>query len=488
MSDDARGMTDVNVEREELSLIHDTAVRILAELGIRLDHAPMRARLAGQGCRVEGERVYIPAGLVASTLQHIPRSFTIHGRSPERHVTVGQAAGMCRINTGIMPNIIDLDSGQVRRSTLDDVRATTRLLDAMPNVDAVYVSLVDATELPPHLVTVSDLAATVAHTTKPLLGPGVTSRAEAEAVVAIARAVRGGDGAALSKHPLVVPFVCPVSPLFFPRDLVEALLVVAEAGLPLDVVSNPVMGLTAPYTIAGTVALGHAEVLAAAVLAHAVAPGLPILNQNTPSVADMRTLSSTTGGPETGLIRRTVTLLSHQVGIPACAHGHTSSAAHDLQAGTEKALNQLLIASARPAVLGGLGGMANVTLTSYESILLDNELYGALGRALAGVQIDADHLAFEAIAEIAQTGNAMASAHTVEHLRSGEVWQPGLADRRGIVQGGPPSETSVDRARAAVRRLLATHRVEPLPERVQREIDEIVAAYDRGQRADAAHG
>ena len=136
----------------------------------------------------------------------------------------------------------------------------------------------------------------------------------------------------------------------------DALIVVAQAGLPLEVIANPVMGVTAPYTIAGTVALGHAEVLAAAVMAHAVRPGLPILNGNTPSVADMRTLASTTGGPETGLIRRTVAELSHHLGLPSCVHGHTSSARVDYQAGDEKALNTLLIASARPSILGGLGG------------------------------------------------------------------------------------------------------------------------------------
>ncbi len=475
-------MNDPIVGRESLSVIHDSAVRILAELGIRTDHAGMRDRLAGRGCRVEGERVCIPAALVAATLESIPPTFAVCGRSIANCITLGGADRIYRTNTGIMPNIRDLDSGQVRRSTLADVQATTRLLDAMEHVDAVYVSLVDATELEPHMVTVSDLAAVVANTTKPLIGPGLTNRAEAEAVVAIARAVRGGDSAELRRYPICVPFICPVSPLTFPADVVEALLAVAEAGLPLDIVSNPVMGLTAPYTIAGTVVLGHAEVLAAAVMAHTVSPGLPILNQNTPSVADMRTLASTTGGPETGLIRRTVVQLSRHLGIPSCAHGHTSSASLDWQAAGEKALNQLLIASARPALLGGLGGLANVTLTSYESIVLDNELYGAIGRILEGVQVDDDHLACDVIAELAETGNAMGSAHTVRHLRSSEVWQPALAERRGLLQGHPRGQGIVQQARAAARELLTTHTVEPLPEPVQAEIDGILAEYDRSCR------
>ena len=164
----------------------------------------------------------------------------------------------------------------VRRATLADVAATTRVLDALPNVDIVYVSLLDATDQPPHLITLADFAATLANTTKPLIGPGVVNGAEAEAIVAMARALRGPE---LARYPPCVPFICPITPLRFPAALVDALTVVAQAGLPLEVITNPVMGVTAPYTIAGAVALGHAEVLAAAVMAHAVRPGLPILQR-----------------------------------------------------------------------------------------------------------------------------------------------------------------------------------------------------------------
>jgi trimethylamine--corrinoid protein Co-methyltransferase len=465
---------------EGLRSIHETAVRILAEIGIRSDHPEMRDRLAGKGCRVQGERVFIPPELVAATLQAVPASFSIYGRSPEDSITPGSEKTYC-INTGILANIYDLDSGQIRRSTLEDVKTTTRLLDAMDHVHAVYVSLVDATELKPHMVTVGDFAAVLANTTKPLVGPGLTNRAEAEAVIAMARAVRQGGAERLRSFPLCVPFVCPVSPLYFPRDIVDAVFVIAEAGLPLNALTNPVMGLTAPYTIAGCVALGHAEVLALMVIAHAVAPGLPILIHNTPSVADMRSLASTTGGPETGLIRRTVIELSHYLHIPACAHGHTSSAVLDFQAGEEKALNGLLIASARPAMLGGLGGLANVTVTSYEAILLDNERLGALLRILQGVQVDADHLAFEVMTELAQTGSALSHEHTLKYLYAAEVWKPRLAMRQGLVGGAPAPQTSLDRARAETRKLIETYQVEPLAEDVQAEIDEILDTYDRAR-------
>lgn len=466
---------------EKLQAIHETAGRILAEIGIVMDHPGMQERLAGQGCRVEQGRILIPPELIDRSLRSIPASFTIYGRSTADSLIIGLEQTHCT-NTGILPNIYDLESGQVRRTTLADVETTTRLLDRMNNVHAVYVSLVDATDVNPRLVTVSDFAATLAQTTKALIGPGLTSRAEAEAVVAMARALRHGDEGELKQFPLCVPFVCPVSPLHFPKGIVDALIVVAEAGLPLNALTNPVMGLTSPYTIAGSVALGHAEVLALAVMAQTVSPGLPLLNQNTPSVADMKSLASTTGGPETGLIRQTVVSLSRHLQIPVCVHGHTSSARLDFQAAEEKALNSLLLASARPSLLGGLGALANVTAAAYEAILLDNERLGAILRMLQGVQVDEDHLAFEVIAELVKSGTALSSDHTLKYLYSDEVWQSRLALRQGLVNGLPPAETSLDRARAEVKKLLATYRVEPLPAETQAELAEIIEAYASATR------
>jgi trimethylamine--corrinoid protein Co-methyltransferase len=227
--------------------------------------------------------------------------------------------------------------------------------------------------------------------------------------------------------------------------------------------------------------LGHAEVLALAVMAHAVTPGLPILCQNTPSVADMRTMASTTGGPETGLIRQIGTMVAQYLGIPACAHGHTSSARLDVQAADEKALNALMIASARPALLGGLGALANVTLTSYETMLLDDERNQAILRMLDGARVDDDHLAYDVLVELVESGTVMSHDHTLRYLHSDEVWQPDLAARSGLVGGAAPAESSVDRARARARELLRGHQVPSLPESVQDEIDAIMVAYGAGQ-------
>ena len=114
-----------------LEQIHQAALRILAEIGVEMDHVEMRERLAGLGCCVTGARVTIPPDLVAATLAAIPPGFQLYGRTPAIAARVDADGPMLCTNTGILPNIFDLDTGAVRRATLADVAATTRILDAL---------------------------------------------------------------------------------------------------------------------------------------------------------------------------------------------------------------------------------------------------------------------------------------------------------------------------------------------------------------------
>ncbi len=464
---------DALLATADLQQLHDHAVRLLDEIGFRTAHQRMRDLLAGKGCRLAGERIHVPPRLIEDVLNRAPRSFSLYGRSVEDEVVIGTER-ILGCNAGIFPRIYDIETGKIRASTLKDVEDTARVLDAMDNVHVLFGTYVDATDVRPGKALASCLAAVLANTTKPLVGPGVVNHSEAEAVVALARAVREGDAAAARERPVCAPFICPISPLGFPDEIVDALVTVAEAGLPYCIVTNPVVGLTAPFTLASAIVMGHAEVLASAVMADAVAPGLPMINQNTPTVAEMKTLISASGGPETALIRQTVSLLYRHLGLPVYANAHTCSARLDWQAGEEKALNALTIASGRPSILGGIGALANATLASYEAILLDNERFSAIRRIMEGLRVDEDHLAYEMIKEGLNRGDFLACEHTVRHMRSGEVWQPRLATRMGLVDGRPEPESSLDRARAEAKRLLADYRPAPLPKRVQAEFARIV--------------
>ena len=218
----------------ELERIHQTSIKILSELGIQMDHPDMRDCLAGLGCRVADTRIYFPPDLVERTVKAIPHSFKLYGRDDKTGVTVDANGPFLCTNTGILPNIYDFESGAIRRSVLADVETTTRVLDALSEVDIVYASLMDATELPSHLITVTDFAATMANTIKPLVGPGIVDGKEARAIIALASTLRNGDVQELGARPPCAPFVGAITPLRFPTDVVDALIEIIQCRITLN--------------------------------------------------------------------------------------------------------------------------------------------------------------------------------------------------------------------------------------------------------------
>ncbi len=461
----------------DLKALHEASLRILAEMGVQVEHGEMRERLRARGCRVEGERVYFPAEVVEGSLAQVPPSFTLYGRFLDCSVQL-DGRRMWGTNPGIVPWIRDLESGEFRSTTLADVAATTRLMDAIENVHVIMATLVEARDVPPKESITRPFAVVLANTVKPVFGPGPTNGHEARTAVALAAAVRGGDPDRLRRYPLCTPFICPISPLYFPEQIVDALVVLAEAGVPTSIISNPVLGLTSPYTLAGGIALSHAEVLAGIVMVQEVAPGLPVLHHATPSRGDMHTLVSITGGPEVGLMRGTIAALARWCRIPSSVHGlHTSSPYLDLQVGQEKALNGLQVALGRPDLLGGVGILANGMATAYEAIVLDNEILGAIFRVVEGCRVDEDHLGLEVISQVVAGESFLGQEHTVKHLRSGEIWEPRLAMRHEAVDalGGEATRSMVERAHDIAQQLLSEHTVAPLPKEVQLEVEEILS-------------
>ena len=97
-----------------LEQIRRAALPILDQIGICTEHAEMRERLAGFGCRVAGARAIFPPALIAATLAAIPPSFRLYGRTPEITALVDASGPRLCTNTGILPDLYALATGILR--------------------------------------------------------------------------------------------------------------------------------------------------------------------------------------------------------------------------------------------------------------------------------------------------------------------------------------------------------------------------------------
>jgi trimethylamine--corrinoid protein Co-methyltransferase len=461
---------------EALDQIEETAYRLLAEVGIALEHPRAAEMLRGLGCRVERGRTLIPRDVVRWALDHVTPHTERLGVDGSSAFAFGD--GQVRFHDGGgQPFTLDLDSGERRPALLRDVADSTRLLDALPHVDEI-TPLVGPQDVAPELLFVEATAAMLRNTRKPVSSAAIDKPADVPYVVEMAAACCGGMEV-FHQHPNMSISISPVSPLKFGADVAGAIVAVAESGAPFHPLPAPSLGATGPVTMAGSLAQQHAEILASLVIAAAARPGIPVIYCSRIGPIDMRTAVSTWGGPEVGMSGACAAHLAHRLGLPCDAYGlNTSSRLLDSQFGYERLANALLPALAGVDILSGVG-MGGRLVGGFEIAVIDDEIISLLEHIVAGCEVSDATLAYDVMAEvIPRDGVFLGELHTVRQMRKGALWLPGLSVR-GAEAVDETADSVVAGARARAKEILRTHQVEPLPEDASRHVDEIL---DRARR------
>jgi trimethylamine---corrinoid protein Co-methyltransferase len=452
--------------------IHRATLRILEATGILLTQPEAREILAGQGARIRGERVELPPDVVESALAHCPRQATIRGRDGQP-VTFGEGQ-LHWHNLGGAAQVYEPGSGRCRAATLQDVRDSTRLLDALPNVSTITPFFTPQEVWGP-LMSLSMYRHALPHSTKPIQGPGTQTPAEVRYTARMASVI-GPPVEVLSLG------ISPLSPLILPDDVAGAIIETARLGITFGPLPCPTAGATAPMSMAGALAQQNAEVLAAIVLAQAVKPGLPVIYCGRLAMMEPRTGVSVWGGVELGLVSAATVTLAHYYGLPVNVYGFsTNSHSLDLQSGYERALNAIAPALAGADELSGIGEMAAGVAGSYAQMVCDDEIAATVGRLVRGFAVDDDALALELIDQVSRgSHNYLDRRHTVRYLRAGEVLSTHLAERRPYQEWQRSgAQLMAGRAQAEARRLLAEHQVPPLTAEQEQELDDIMAEAAR---------
>jgi trimethylamine--corrinoid protein Co-methyltransferase len=456
---------------QEVKAIHQATLRMLGEVGVVLTHPGAREILSGAGATLQGERILLPPDLVERALAQCPAQVSIRGRGGKTEV-LGDGALRWH-NLGGARDLYEPHTGQRRPATLQDVRDSARLLDALDNVSTI-TPFFTPQDAPGPLMALAMYRHTLPHTTKPVQGPGAQTAAEIRYVVEMA-AVVGPPAETLSLA------ISPVSPLTFSDDVVEALLEIARQGIAFGPLPCPTAGTTAPMSLAGALAQQNAEVLASLTLAQLARPGLPIIYCGRLATMEPRT-GSVSSGVELGLASAATVQIAHHYGLPVNVYG-LSTNAHvlDVQSGYERALNAALPALAGADELSGIGEMEAGVMGSYAQMVCDDEIAASVSRLRRGFAVDEAALAVEVVAAVMDgSRNFLEQRHTVRYMRSGEILHTRLADRRPWDEWEQAGRQGMaQRAQAEAERLLAEHEVPPLDAAQERELTDILRQAER---------
>jgi trimethylamine--corrinoid protein Co-methyltransferase len=371
----------------------------------------------------------------------------------------------------------DRRSAEVRPSTYQDLLEATILGNALDEV-GIYWSITTATDMEDNpesfLIYLRDL---LRNFTKHIREP-VSTPQEAQLLREVLQIVYGSSETIREKHPWSF-LLCPLSPLVIEESYTDAYLAMIGLDIPVGAMPMPLMGATAPASLAATAVLGNSEALAMLCIAQAAEPGVPFIYAPALSLMDPRSGGYLSGAIENGILGAIETEMGRYYKLPVMASGGSSG--HfmpSIQSAIERGMNGLLTALSWPDIMVGPGLLGGSMILSLEQFYLDVKMFRMSKRASEGLRVSEQTLLEEAISSVGPGGHFLAEDSTVETIHAGEWYLGDLFKGIGYdewVSRGQPSV--LEEVRERVERILASHQAVPLSDEAERELEDLMARY-----------
>jgi len=237
------------------------------------------------------------------------------------------------------------------------------------------------------------------------------------------------------------------------------------------------MGLSAPSTVAATMAQENAEILAGICVVELIQEGTPVCYGGIPHAFDMATTQLIFGGPEQAIFGVAMTEMGKHYGLPVYVNvGLTDSKRPDAQAGLEVGTTLVLAAAAGADIFGHMGISGVDQASSLDMLVLQDEIIAYVESVLREVEVTDETLGVAEIDAVGPGGTHIDRDFTAAHFRK-ELWFPRLLDRQyydAWLSGGAASLE--ERCRRRRDRILRDHQPEPIDPVLARTLDGIVAA------------
>ncbi|MEM6277268.1 MAG: trimethylamine methyltransferase family protein [Pseudomonadota bacterium] len=412
------------VSDDEAHAIHETSLRVLEELGMRVLLPEARAIFASGGARVADDMVFIGRDMVEAALATAPKSFPLKGAGPERDLVMELGSLTFQPGAGA-PHATCRVKGR-RPGTGQDFRELVQITQAF---DALHLvpTLIEPQDVPIHLrhydmvksaLTLSDKAFFIYSRGTP----------QVEDAFEMMRLYRGLSQDAFEAAPYCYTIINTNSPRTLDVPMAQGIIDFARAGQISIITPFTLMGAMAPITPAGAVTLSHAEALAAITLGQLTRPGAPQMYGTFTSNVDMKSGAPAFGTPEHFRASLLAGQLARRIGLPwRCASGSASNI-NDAQGANENQLAMwgCLMAGAT-TIVHAAGWLEGGLTVSYEKLICDMDVVNAVADLCTPTEATADAIGFDAIKEVAPQGHFFAAAQTMARYTT-EFYEPVISD------------------------------------------------------------
>ena len=418
------------LSEESLARIEDTAERILAEIGIELrdDAEAMELyRKAGAKVTAKADDVWtltFDPGMLREILRTAPAEFTQHARNPANNVQIGGRNVVFAPSYG-SPFVMDLDQGR-RYGTIEDFRNFVKLAQSSPWLHHSGGTVCEPTDVAVNKRHLDMVYAHMRYSDRAFLG-SITAAERAADSVEMCRILFGADF--VDANCVIMGNFNTTSPLVLDGVTTAGIRTYAAAGQGSIHLPFLLGGAVSPLTMAGSVAQGLAESLASCALTQLVRPGAPAVLASFFSSMSLRTGSPTFGTPEPAIGSLVMGQLARRLNLPLrCAGNFSTSKLPDGQAMQQSMMSMMsAIQGGANYVLHSAGFLDGLLSMSYEKMVMDMDMCGALHAYLDGMEVNDDTLGFDALAELGPGQHLFSTQHTLRHYETA-YWESTLND------------------------------------------------------------
>ncbi|MDH6232281.1 trimethylamine--corrinoid protein Co-methyltransferase [Mesorhizobium soli] len=463
---------------DQVAAIHDTALRVLEELGIKvlLPEARELYRQAGALVDEDTQMVRIGREITTTALASAPKS--ILALAGDRSRDIALELGTLTFLPGCgAPNVTDLDRGR-RPGNLADFEDLIRLVQSF-DVLHLLGPCIEPQDVDNHLrhYAVNRAQLTLSDKFPFVFARGTQQVEDGFEMVRLARGLSQDEFRA-GVHCYTV--INTNSPRQLDIPMAQGIIDFARAGQASIITPFCLAGAMAPITVAGALTLQHAEALAGIALAQISRPGAPVVYGSFSSNVDMKSGAPAFGTPEHVKATLGAGQLARFIGLPWRSGGGSAANISDVQAAheTQFALWGTVLAGATVCIhaAGWLEGGLSI---SFEKLITDIEALQTAAELCAPTPGDADAIGLDAIAEVQPGGHFFSAQHTMERYRTA-FYEPLVADLSNFgtwTENG--SRTATERANGVWKRVLADFQPPPSATACTEVLDEFIARRTR---------
>lgn len=458
---------------DHVEAIHTAALRVLAEIGMKILEPRARALFARAGAVVADEVVRLDPAMVMQLLSTVPARFALEARNPLRSLRFG-GNDCVFASVGGPAYVMDNDRGR-RDGTYAEMCDYLKLVQGLNVIHQSGGTPFEPLDMPANTRYLDCFAAQITLLDKnwqtETLGHTRTIDGIKMAAIMLGTTPEG-----LQKRPALLGIINTNSPLQLDIPMAEGLITMAEHGQVLVITPFTLAGAMSPVTLAGALVMQHAEAMAGIVLTQIVRPGVPVMYGGFTSNVDMRSGAPAFGTPEYTKAAQASGQLARHIGVPFRSSNVTAANEVDAQSAYESQMALWGSMMGGAHLIEHAAGWLHGGLTaSFEKLILDAEMLQMMQAYFTPIAVDEASLAVDAIRDVGPGGHFFGSDHTMSRYETA-FYTPLLSNwdnhttwlGRGAVQ-------SRERANTIWKQLLADYEAPALDSGIADQLADFVA-------------